>query len=504
MIALACRGVGGFNWQRWHADTSWGKEWEINSLSWSLGIWLAEWVIRLVMLGVVLRRRRPAAAMAWLLIIFFLPWAGIVLYALIGRHRLTRRRSRQHARMLERLRDVTGKLEKLSHVERPLPGPVATAAVALAQKLSHIPILGGNDLKIVTNTSDVIDRLAADIDSAEQHVHLLFYIFEPDASGRRIAEALIRAARRGVKCRVLADAVGSRALFKKLAPELADKGVEIHEALHVGIFRRRLARLDMRNHRKLAVIDGRTAWTGSQNIIDETYGYKNLVFSDLMVRVQGPVVMALQTVFMADWQFNVGQMPNIDDVMPEPKPCGSMLIQALPSGPNYPTANYQRLVVAAIHAAQERVTITTPYFIPDEATLQALQTAVLRGVIVEVILPRKSDHWLVCAASRAYHEDLFRVGARIYLYEKGILHAKTVSIDDKIALIGSSNFDIRSFALNFEINLVCYGADVTERLRTQQRRYRSHSHRLTRRQFQARPKLRTFGQRVARLLSPLL
>ena len=161
-------------------------------------------------------------------------------------------------------------------------------------------------------------------------------------------------------------------------------------------------------------------------------------------------------------------------------------------------------VVAAIHAAQERVTITTPYFIPDEATLQALQTAVLRGVIVEVILPRKSDHWLVCAASRAYHEDLFRVGARIYLYEKGILHAKTVAVDDKIALIGSSNFDIRSFALNFEINLVCYGADVTERLRTEQQRYRRHSHRLTRRQFQARPTLRTFGQRVARLLSPLL
>lgn len=473
-------------------------------MDWTLGIWLAEWVIRIVMLGVVLRRRRPAAAMAWLLIIFFLPWAGVILYALIGRHRLPRRRSRQHARMLERLRDVTGKLAKLSHVEPPLPGPVASAAVALAQKLSHMPILGGNDLEIVSNTSDVIDRLAADIDSAERHVHLLFYIFAPDASGRRIADALVRAAERGVKCRVLADAVGSRALFKRLAPELAAKGVEIHEALPVGIFRRRLARLDMRNHRKLAVIDGRIAWTGSQNIIDESYGYKDLVFSDLMVRVQGPIVMALQIVFMADWRFDVGEVPDIDDVLPEPESCGSMLIQALPSGPNYPTDNYQRLVVAALHAAQERVTITTPYFIPDEAALQALQTAVLRGVVVEVILPRKSDHWLVCAASRAYYEELFRVGARIYLYEKGILHAKTVSIDDKMALIGSSNFDIRSFALNFEINLVCYGPDVTERLRAQQRRYRAHSHRLTRRKWQGRGMLRAFGQRVARLLSPLL
>ncbi len=456
------------------------------------------------MLGVVLRRRRPASTVAWLLVIFFMPWVGVVLYALIGRRRLPRRRTRLHAKMLARLGHVTRKLEKLPRVQPPVDGPVAKTAVALAQKLSHMPILGGNDLEIVSKTSEVIERLAADIDAAERHVHLLFYIFAPDASGRRIAEALKRAASRGVKCRVLVDAVGSRALLKKLAPELVEAGVEVHEALPVGIFRRRLARLDMRNHRKLAIIDGHTAWTGSQNIIDETYGYRNLVFSDLMVRVCGPVVMALQTVFVSDWHFNVGEIPNIDDVMPEVQPCGSMLIQALPSGPNYPTDNYQRLIVAALHAAHDRVTITTPYFIPDVAVLQALQTAVLRGVVVEVILPRKSDHWLVCAASRAYFEDLFRLGVRVYLYEKGILHAKTVSIDDKIALIGSSNFDIRSFALNFEINLVCYGPDVTERLRTQQRRYRAHSHRLTRRQWLARGKFRAFGQRVAKLLSPLL
>jgi len=473
-------------------------------LSWSLGILLAEWFVRIVMLFVVIRRRRPAAAMAWLLVIFFQPWVGIILYALIGRNRLPRRRSRQHARMLEHLREVTHRLEKLPYVQTPLLGPVAATATALARKLSHMPILGGNDLEIVSRTSEVIDRLAADIDLAERHVHLLFYIFAPDESGRRIADALIRAAGRGVACRVLADAVGSRPLFKKLGPELAAAGVEIHEALPVGIFRRRLARLDMRNHRKLAVIDGRVAWTGSQNIINETYGHRDLVFEDLMVRVQGPVVLELQMVFLADWQFNVAQVPDSDDILPEPVPRGAMLVQALPSGPNYPTENYQRLVVAALHAAQHRVTITTPYFVPDEAVLQALQTAVLRGVSVEVILPRRSDHWLVCAATRAYYDDLFRIGVRIYLYEKGILHAKTISIDDKLALIGSSNFDIRSFALNFEINLVCYGRDVVERLFAHQRVYRTDSRRLSRRQWRQRPRLRIFGQTVAKLLSPLL
>lgn len=473
-------------------------------MGWSLGILLTEWFIRVAMLFVVIRRRRPSVAMVWLLVIFFQPWVGIVLYALMGRNRLPRRRSRQHARMLDRLREVTRRLEKLPYVQAPLLGPVAVAATALARKLSHMPILGGNDLEIVSRTSEVIDRLAADIDLAERHVHLLFYIFEPDESGRRIADALIRAAGRGVACRVLADAVGSRALFQQLAPELAAAGVEIHEALPVGIFRRRLARLDMRNHRKLAVIDGRIAWTGSQNIINETYGHRDLVFEDLMVRVQGPIVLELQMVFLADWQFNVAQVLDSDDILPEPVSRGSMLIQALPSGPNYPTENYQRLVVAALHAAQHRVIITTPYFVPDEAVLQALQTAVLRGVAVEVILPRRSDHWLVCAATRAYHEDLFRIGVRIYLYEKGILHAKTVSIDDKMAMIGSSNFDIRSFALNFEINLVCYGSEVTEKLVAQQRVYRTDSRRLSRRQWRQRSKLHLFGQRVAKLLSPLL
>ena len=473
-------------------------------MDWSLEILLAEWVIRIVMLFVVIRRRRPAAAMTWLLVIFFEPWAGVVLYALIGRNRLPRRRSRQHALMLDHLRDVTRRLEKLPYVHAPLLGPVAAAATAIARKLSHMPILGGNDLEIVSSTSEVIDRLAADIDLAERHVHLLFYIFAPDESGRRIADALLRAAGRGVACRVLADAVGSRLLFTKLAPELAAAGVEIHEALPVGIFRRRLARLDMRNHRKLAIIDARIAWTGSQNIINETYGHRDLVFEDLMVRTEGPIVLELQMVFLADWQFNVGEVPEGDDILPEPVPRGSMVVQALPSGPNYPTENYQRLVVAALYAAQQRVTITTPYFIPDEAVLQALQTAVLRGVAVEVILPHRSDHWLVCAATRAYYEDLFRVGVRVYLYEKGILHAKTVSIDDKIALIGSSNFDIRSFALNFEINLVCYGPDVTERLRAKQIVYRADSRRLSRRQWRQRSNLRVFGQRVAKLLSPLL
>ena len=406
--------------------------------------------------------------------------------------------------MLERFRTVMRGLEDLPHVQKPSAGPIAKAATALAEKLSHMPILGGNDLEVVASTSEVIDRMAADIDAAEKHVHLLFYIFAPDASGRRIADALIRAAGRGVACRVLADAVGSRPLFKKLAHELSAAGVEIHEALPVGIFRRGLARLDMRNHRKLAIIDGQIAWTGSQNIIDASYGYRDLVFADLMARVTGPIVLELQMVFLADWQFNVGKPLTGEDILPEPKAEGQMLIQALPSGPNYPTENYQRLLVAALYGAQERVTITTPYFVPDEAVLQALQTAVFRGVTVEVILPRRSDHWLVCAATRAYYEDLFRIGARIYLYEKGILHTKLVCIDEDISLIGSSNFDIRSFALNFEINLICYGQDATQRFRAQQRRYRADSHRLSRRQWRQRSVVRLFGQRVAKLLSPLL
>ncbi|HUT78343.1 MAG TPA: cardiolipin synthase [Polyangia bacterium] len=464
----------------------------------------SEWVIRLVMLVVVTRRRQPNSAMAWLLVIFFLPWPGLILYMILGNYRLPKRRIEEHSPLADELSAVRQRLEDHPNIVHPELGPELMSFVDLAERLGYMPIFGGNDAQLITETGEVIDRLVADIDAAEHHVHLLFYIWANDATGRRVSEALARAVKRGVKCRVLVDAVGSRPMLRRLAPEMTGQGIEVQEALPVGLFRRRMARIDLRNHRKVAVIDGRIGYTGSQNIVDASYGHKDLAWRDMMVRLTGPIVLELQAVFLIDWYHETDEGLDGAELFPEPPRTGEIPVQTLPSGPNYPTENYQRIVVAALYAARQHVIITTPYFVPDEAFLQAIEVAVLRGVEVEVILPRRCDQIMVGAASRAYYDDLLRLGAKLHLYDKGLLHAKTMSIDDAVALIGSSNFDIRSFALNFEISLLFYGPRVTEELRRQQNRYIAESARLSAEQWDARPAGAKILQNIAKLLSPLL
>jgi cardiolipin synthase A/B len=472
--------------------------------SWSLLYYLSEWVIRIVALFVIPRRRHPNSAMAWLLVIFFLPWPGLVLYWLIGSNRLPKRRIELHNQMRDRLLAASERLEDYPNAVRPELGPRATEAVKLAEHLGYMPILGSNDVELIAETEAFIDRLVADIDAAQKHVHLLFYIFVGDGTGRRVIDALARAVRRGVKCRVLVDGVGSRQLLKHWGKRMRAEGIELREALPVGLFRRSVARLDLRNHRKLAVIDGRIGYTGSQNIVDAGYGRKDLAWYDLMLRLRGPILLELQEVFVTDWHFETDEVLDDETIFPDPEPAGGIAVQTLPSGPNYPTENYQRMVVAAIHAAERQVSITTPYFVPDDPFLQALETAVLRGVEVELVVPRKIDQRLVGAASRSYWDDLLAMGVKLYLYDKGLLHAKTMCVDDAIAFIGSSNFDIRSFALNFEINLLFYGREVAEQLRRQQGLYLRDSFQLTADRWARRSTGKTLFQNIARLLSPLL
>jgi len=470
---------------------------------WSLVYYLLEWVIRIVML-VVVTNRRHGSPMAWLLVIFFFPVPGLALYLLIGENRLPRRRAGRHARLLDELGAIHRRLQGHPAVVRPAMPPDQEPLVTLAERLGSMPIVGGNEIALMTETDEVIDRLVADIDAACRHVHLLYYIFARDETGRKIADALARAVARGVPCRVLVDAVGSRPMIKRLAPRMIDEGVDLRVALPVNLFRRRFARLDLRNHRKLAVIDGRIGYAGSQNIVDADYGHKDLAWHDMSVRLVGPAVLELQAVFVGDWYFETDEILISDEVFPDPPMRGSVAVQTLPSGPDYPTENYQRMVVAALHAARRQVIITSPYFIPDEAFLQALEVAVLRGVDVEIILPRRCDQVLVGAASRAYYDDLLRLGVKLHLYDDGLLHAKTMSVDDSLALIGSSNFDIRSFELNFEISLLFYGPDVTSSLRQRQNDYLARSRLLGKEEWSQRSRLARMTGNIAKLLGPLL
>lgn len=463
-----------------------------------------DWIIRLAMIPIVTQRRRPDSAMAWLLVIFFEPIVGLVLYLLIGEDRLPHRRLNRHARLLKKLQSLLTRFRQHPNIVRPQVSSNNAPAVKLAERLGYMPILGGNEMDVLAQTDGFIDRLIADIDAAQDHVHLLFYIYVDDETGQRVSAALARAVDRGVTCRLLVDAVGSSKFIKHASERVRGQGIDVRPVLSVGLIRRRFSRIDMRNHRKLVVIDGRIAYTGSQNIVNPNYGKRKLVWHDMMIRLTGPITLELQAVFLSDWYHETEEILEADGLFPDPRITGEIPAQTLPSGPSYPTENYQRMALTAIHGASRQVTITTPYFVPDEPLMQAIQVAVLRGVQVRVIAPRKLDQILVGAAARAFYHDLLEIGAELHLFTEGLLHAKTMTVDDELALVGTANFDIRSFALNFELNVLLYQQQATQQIVDLQEDYVSRCRQVTLAEWNARSRGKRLFENIVRLMSPLL
>ncbi|MAE68035.1 MAG: cardiolipin synthase [Phycisphaeraceae bacterium] len=467
-----------------------------------------EWAIRLVMVAVILRRRfMPGTALAWLSVVFFLPIVGLVVYLLIGSNYLGRRRIRLYQQVLDRMRSQS-RVTVRGHVLRPETDASAQPVVLQAERISGMPILGGNDVELLSEHERMIDRLVADIDAAVHHVHMLYYIFGTDETSHRVADALESAVARGVSCRVLADASGSRHFFGRrgLSERLRARGVTTQRMLPVHLLRRRLERLDLRNHRKLSVIDGRVAYAGSHNIVNADYGHRRAgPWIDLSARLRGPVVSQLQSVFLEDWLFETDQMLDEPGITPPPETAGTICAQAVPTGPSSDESeSLLRVAVTAINAARRRIIISSPYLVPDEPTLLALSMASERDVEVDLVIPRRSDHPLVGFAGRAYFEPLLEAGVRIFLHEPGLLHAKTMTVDDSFALLGSSNFDIRSFYLNFELNVLLYGPQMTRELRFAQTQYISDAQPVDLAEWRQRPIARRYAQSAAALLSPLL
>jgi cardiolipin synthase len=476
----------------WSASFPW--------LDGALLYYISEWAIRLIMLVIVPQRRSPTTASAWLVLIFFVPWVGLALYAFFSNVSLPQRRRKKREKMLADLaRQVNRRFESRAEQLDPDLRERLGQAVRLAEGLGRMPILDGNQVELLSDYSGIIDRIVADIDAAGDHVHLLYYIFADDQTGRRVADALMRAVRRGVHCRVLIDALGSRSAKRRLMPELAAAGVRIHHMLPIRLFKR----LDVRNHRKIVVVDGQIGYVGSQNLIDAKYA-EGITYEEMMARARGPIVASLQTIFVDDWFLATGKHLNHPNHFPPPEHCGEVAAQVLPSGPGYPNLNNQLLFVALIHAARERIVITTPYFIPDEPLLQAMHTAVLRGVDVHLVVSSKADQWLVGFAQHSYYEQLLEYGVKIHAYKRNFLHAKHLTIDDSVTVIGSSNMDIRSFALNEEVNLIIYNQALTTEMRAHQENYFQHAELLTLKKWRARPWPVRAAQSVARLISPLL
>lgn len=468
------------------------------ALEWLFSV--APWAIRLGALIVVPFRRSPVATQSWLLLFFVAPWIGLVFYLAIGRpyHPQWRR-----LRVAQLWPIMHRSVSSIARVARPaaLAQDVASTA-SLVSSIGQMLPLHGNAVEFLTDYDETIDRLVDDIARAERHVHLLFYIFAADRTGRRVMAALCDAARRGVVCRLLVDAIGSRRWAARIRRELQPAGVEVQEILPIRILGRS-SRFDLRNHRKIAVIDGRVGYIGSQNVIDADHGF-GWPNREVMVRARGPVVGELQAVFVADWFLETQQELVDHHLYPPAEDAGTSLGQVLPSGPDIKQGGVDELFVALIHSARNRVVIATPYFIPTDPLLKALQIAVRRGVEVSLLLSAYSDHPLVHLAQQSYYSELIDAGVTIHLFKSGFLHAKHMSIDETVAVVGSCNVDIRSFALNSEISIVLYDRAAALALGRIERDRLQQSDKINTCMWECRGLARKCAENIARLFSPLL
>ena len=461
-----------------------------------VGYLVLEWVIRLIMVVVIPLRRPSQAAQSWLLLIFFLPVPGLLLYAAIGRPTFPAWRTERFRRVQPLLAGVAAKTRAAVSLESPSD---TSATENLAERLGGFAPVDGNTVTFLTDYDETIRRLVADIDAAKVSVRLLVYIFADDAVGRPVAAALARAVARGVACHVIFDPVGSHHWRRGTLKLLRDAGVEVREALPLRLVHLR-SRTDMRNHRKLFLIDGRIGYGGSQNIVAKDFrpGVTN---QELVLRAEGPLATQLGAIFVADWFLETEILLPLADV---PAERGAAVAQALPSGASYPVAGFETLLVWHIHTARRRVVITTPYLIPDEDLIGAMRTAALRGVDVVLIVSEIADQKLVSLAQQSYYDELLRSGVEIFLYRGFLLHAKSIGIDDHLAIVGSSNVDIRSFRLNEEVSILFYDPASIAGLKAVEARSLAASRALSLDEWRHRPAIAKFLENLARLISPLL
>lgn len=464
---------------------------------------IAGWVIRLGAFFVIPSRRPPAQARAWLLFFMLLPVGALVCYSVFGRIYQPQRLARLRKRTARQLTLAAGQWNDRRHNEEaPLPGNLEGMA-RLAVNLSGFPITKDNAVEVFDTYAESERRLIRDIDEAQHHVHLLYYIFAADASGHRVTEAVIRAAERGVKCRVLLDAVGAAEALKRLRASMTEAGVEVVEMLPVGFWKSKTARFDLRNHRKIAVFDGCVAHIGSANVIEPECRNGNPC-EEVVIRVRGPVAAQCQVVFLGDRYLELEERIDDPDLFPAIAKAGPVHSHVLPSGPLHDFSHTRKVLTSLIHQARKRVCVTTPYFVPDATYMNSLQAAALAGAEVHLIVPQRSDTLLVTWAQESFFEQLMAAGVRIHCYQLTLLHSKIVTVDGEVAVTGSANMDIRSLDLNREVSLICYDREVTATLEAIERRYMAGAIEITKEMWDQRGRGQRFLQNTSRLFDAFL
>ncbi|HEU5014289.1 MAG TPA: cardiolipin synthase [Roseiflexaceae bacterium] len=487
-------------------------------MNWNLIIIIAgvlSYLIGIVALFIVPANRKPGEATAWLMLIFLAPFLGVILFLLLGSPKLSRQRRAQQRNMddwFQRLLADARQIPALRPVVEPPVPARAEPFVRLIANLGGLPPSAGNTVELLSDYQGAVDRIVADIDNAQQYVNVEYFAFADDSTGGRVVDALIRAHERGVTCRVLIDQMGNFGMNRPILKRLRDSGIAAHNMLPLRPFENQWNRPDLRNHRKLVVVDGTIGFTGSQNLIDDHYHKssnirKGLYYIEVVARVTGPGVQQLNAAFITDWYAETGERPEVTitpDAHSIPQATGDVLCQVLPSGPGFENENNLKLFVALFHAARQRITLANPYIVPDYSIMLALTSAALRGVEVTLITSEIGDQFMVYHAQRSYYEQLLKAGVKIYRYRSPVmLHSKILSIDDDIAVIGSSNMDIRSFQLSLEVTLICYDTTVVADMHNVFADYLQHSRPIRLDEWQARPLHTKLFDNLARLTSAL-
>ncbi|MFT4028253.1 MAG: cardiolipin synthase [Protaetiibacter sp.] len=446
---------------------------------------LVDLTIRITALIVVPRNRRPQTAMAWLLAIFFIPYLGILFFLLFGSARLPRSRRRKQQEINGFIRETTEGMD-LVHKDPDWP-PWLETLVELNRTLGAMPLVGGNSARMWADNQEAFDAMTEEIRRAKRIIHVEFYILSLDDTTRPFFQALADARARGVKVRVLLDHLGNLQYpgFRRTKRFLTEAGIDWHLMLPLQPFKGKFQRPDLRNHRKLLVIDRAIAFTGSLNVIETPYQKaknhrKGLHWKDYWVRFEGPVVAGIDAVFVTDWYCETDELL-VREAMPERLTGeGGLDCQVVPSGPGFSVENNLRLFNALVYNAQRRIVLVSPYFVPDDSMLYAITTAAQAGLHVELFVSEMGDQFMVYHAQRSYYEALLKAGVRIYLFPKPtILHAKHMTFDDEVAIIGSSNMDMRSFTLDLEISVMVHGEPFLSQLREVEDAYRAVSRELT-------------------------
>jgi len=469
----------------------------------------------LAIVGVGLRViwvRRPAgSAFAWLLLVAALPFAGLVAYLLFGERPIGRERLRRAHAFYASFPSHAMPLWALDVADLALLPPVQRGLAQLARRSTGLPVLGGSTLALHAGAEAILRAIIGDIDAALESVDMVFYIWHLGGTADEVAVALERAAGRGVRCRVLLDALGSRAFLKTGTPaRLCSAGIRLEVALAVGALGLVFQRADLRLHRKIVVVDERVAFTGSMNVVDPRFFKQDAgvgEWVDAMARIEGPAVAALRAVFLFDWNLQTGEafVASSETAFAARRAVGgAALVQVVPSGPGVEVSANLRILVDAVAAARQRVVLTTPYFVPDPALALALQNAAMRGVEVTVIVPAVNDSKLVTYASRDFFDALLAAGAKILLFDAGLLHTKSVTVDDSFALFGTVNLDMRSLHLNFELMLAVYDSGFNAALLALQRSYARQARALDAAAWHTRPARQRLLEGAASLVAPML